>query len=155
LRLRRFNPGAALQRTGLSVTRLGRYRCTQPVPLWSPQSASTSSSINRAIGRRLRSTDRWAGQTAPGIGDHTLLGQHESGKRVFEKSDSAIEADTIVPRRENPRSRRGLVNPDSSTDRNPDRSSTDDGLGATDAIDIPQGDGSNDSADSRRDSNRG
>ena len=44
----------------------------------------------------------------------------------------------IVNRQEksDPRFRRGLVNPDSSTDRNPDRSSTDDAADASGATDI-------------------
>ena len=48
----------------------------------------------------------------------------------------------------------GSVNPDSSTDRNPDRSSSDDRIGATDATDIRPGGGSIGSAGSPRDSNK-
>jgi len=48
----------------------------------------------------------------------------------------------------------GLVNPDRSTGRNPDRSSTDDGIGATAATDTHLGAGNSGSAGSPRDSNR-
>ena len=53
-------------------------------------------------------------------------------------------------------SRRGLVNPDSSTDRNPDRSSTADAADASGATDIRPGYGhsNNDSAGSHSDRNR-
>jgi hypothetical protein len=47
----------------------------------------------------------------------------------------------------------GLVNPDSSTDRCPDRSNSDDGIGATDASDTHLSAGNSDSAGSPRDSN--
>jgi hypothetical protein len=53
-----------------------------------------------------------------------------------------------------PELRRGLVNPDSNTDRNPDRSSTDDATGASGATDIRPGAGSIGSAGSLRDSNK-
>jgi len=48
----------------------------------------------------------------------------------------------------------GLVNPDSSTDRNPDRSSSDDGIGATAATDTHLGADNSGSAGSPRDSNK-
>jgi hypothetical protein len=48
----------------------------------------------------------------------------------------------------------GFVNPDSSTDRNPDRSSSDDGIGATAATDTHLGADNSGSAGSPRDSNK-
>jgi hypothetical protein len=51
-----------------------------------------------------------------------------------------------------PELRRGLVNPDSNTDRNPDRSSTDDATGASGATDIRPGAGSIGNAGSLLDS---
>jgi hypothetical protein len=66
-------------------------------------------------------------------------------------ADRLSERKTRAP----PRLAPGVVNPDSSTGRNPDRSSTDDGIGASAATDTHLGAGNSGSAGSPRGSNKG
>jgi hypothetical protein len=81
----------------------------------------------------------------------------ETAPRAFNARDPALNSRfflriVIGGKKPAPELRRGLVNPDSNTDRNSDHSSTDDATGASGATDIRPGAGSIGNAGSLLDS---
>jgi hypothetical protein len=88
--------------------------------------------------------------------EHWLAPRSRLNHKPQKSCQAALFARSVSRREKQSTARlaEGLVNPDSSTDRNPDRNSSDDGPGATAATDTHLGTDNSGSVGSPRDSNK-